>query len=74
MEGNTIRRGQKMPKEAKDLISESLVGNKRRKDKPHTEETKRRISESLKRAYAEGRHKKPDIEISKQNIQKWNNR
>ena len=37
-------------------ISKALEGNQYRKGIPHDEETKKRVSESLKRAYAEGRH------------------
>jgi len=42
--------------EGRANISKGLEGNQYRKGIPHDEETKKKVSESLKLAYAEGRH------------------
>jgi group I intron endonuclease len=52
-EANT---GKHHTESGKANISKALEGNQYRKGIPHDEETKKRVSESLKRAYAEGRH------------------
>lgn len=63
------RLGAKMPESAKQAISRSLIGNKYRKGIPHDNETKLRISESLKRAYKEGRR---IVSIHPENLAKFN--
>lgn len=50
--------GKKQTDEGRKHISEALMGNQHRKGIPHDEATKRRVSESMKKAYAEGRHGK----------------
>ncbi len=52
------RLGMKMPESAKAAISASLAGNQYRVGVPHDEATKNRIRDSLKLAYATGRHKR----------------
>jgi group I intron endonuclease len=66
--GNTRRRGKKMPKSAKEAISKSLIGNSYRKGIPHSDKIKKKISEGLKKAYAQGRHAKPDRKMSIKNL------
>lgn len=68
MIGNTLRRGKKMPLEAKAAISARLIGNSYRAGIPHSPEIKEQISESLKRAYAEGRHAPTDTAVSIANL------
>ena len=68
MTGNTLRRGEKMPVASKQAISRSLKGNKRRAGIPHSPEIKKKISDSLKKAYTEGRHSMPDNEMCKRNL------
>lgn len=51
-----MKKGSKMSLEARAKISTSLLGNSRRAGIPHDEETKRRVSVAMKRAYIEGRH------------------
>lgn len=52
-----MKKGSKMPPEARAKISTSLVGNSYRRGIPHDEETKARVSVALKRAYIEERHR-----------------
>lgn len=44
--------------ETKELISKSLIGNQYRMGIPHDDDSKRKISEGLKRAFLEGRRLK----------------
>lgn len=55
-QGATFNRtGMKMPASAKEAISESLRGNDYRLGIPHCEISKKNISDSLRRAYRNGR-------------------
>lgn len=57
MKGNTHRLGAKATDEERRAKSEQLRGNQRRRGIPHDEETKLRISASMKEAHASGKHK-----------------
>jgi group I intron endonuclease len=46
--------------ETKELISKALIGNQYRTGIPHSDETKKQVSDSMKRAYAEGRHRRTE--------------
>lgn len=72
MKKNTIRRGQKMPEISKQRISKSLIGNKYRKDIPHSNEIKKKISEGLLKAYAENRRSTVDKQKAAKNLIEWN--
>lgn len=50
--------GKSHTEEGKANISKALEGNQYRTGIPHSEETKLQVSESVKRSYAEGRHKR----------------
>ena len=68
MTGNTYRRGKKMSKSFSENQSKRLIGNQHRKGVSHSENIKKKISEGLKRAYAEGRHSKPDAKMCIRNL------
>lgn len=68
MTGNTLRRGTKMPAESKLAISRSLKGNTRRTGILHSDDIKKKISDGLKKSYAEGRRKMPCPEMCKRNL------
>lgn len=63
-EANT---GKRHTEEGKANIAKALEGNQYRKGIPHDEATKKKVSESLKKAYAEGRHA-PSLGLKKGTI------
>jgi len=68
-QGATFNRtGMKMPDSAKEAISQSLKGNSYRSGIPHCEKSKQKISESLKRAYRNGRK----ASLNPQNLSSYN--
>lgn len=72
MSGNTYRRGQKIPPGWSEQSSERLKGNKHRLGKPHSERDRAKISEGLKRAFAEGLRKPVDPKVSAGNLAAYN--
>lgn len=48
VENGKLKKGMKFSEESKKKISDSLIGNTRHKDKPHSAETKKKISENKK--------------------------
>lgn len=58
MMGNRLRRGKKMPEEAKRAISLSLAGNKYRTGIPHPEAERRRVSMRMLLVHDTGKHPK----------------
>jgi group I intron endonuclease len=74
MRGNRFRRGIKRSPEEVAAREGLLDGNQNRKGKPHPAADKAKISEGLRRAYADGRRKKPAFVISAANLAANNRR
>jgi group I intron endonuclease len=72
LRGNTHRRGKKGS--AAECLAKSIasMGNQHRLGILHSPADRNKIGAGLVRAYADGRHERPDLEMSRLNISKWN--